>query len=486
MAAISQYKFEPGAMSIIQMGEELIGHPSTAINELVKNAYDADADCCWVYTQYDKDPSRNFLIIKDNGLGMSEDILFGDWLRPSKSSKRDEDKEKRKSKIYGRYFLGSKGIGRLAAMALGRYLTVISKQNDEDEFNWLRIDREDFRSEDLLDKVSFPGGKIDDYKKLFNDSEILKLNNLNPNENLINLLSDSPFNSLEEGTLIILQDLDDSIKVIIEEEFTKRHIEETTIFKSLRDLITPLKLSSTIQEELIKNEIISKKLPIDNGESTFNLKYGVNLIKDRKKEIVSFFSVESAEIINHYDYRVFGKVDKNMNIKGKYVCKRLTEENPIIEVFEEKSAFVLSDEDLKERRLKEIEDIPDRYKDIELGEFYFDIRVYDLDNDVKEKIVKLLKASGRREATKILNKYLGLKISKNGFGIRPYGKEGQDWLGLGAKKVQKHIVTIGPNQILGYIYLFSPQNDALNEKTNREGFFENKAFVILKKLLVEY
>ena len=30
-------KFMSGAMSITQMGEEQIGHPSTAINELVKN-----------------------------------------------------------------------------------------------------------------------------------------------------------------------------------------------------------------------------------------------------------------------------------------------------------------------------------------------------------------------------------------------------------------------------------------------------------------
>ena len=86
-----KHKFSSGAMSIIQMGEEQIGHPSTAVNELVKNAYDADADKCYVYTQYDKDPTRNFLIIKDNGLGMNAETLFGNWLITSRSSKRNED-----------------------------------------------------------------------------------------------------------------------------------------------------------------------------------------------------------------------------------------------------------------------------------------------------------------------------------------------------------------------------------------------------------
>ena len=41
MIESKEHIFQPGAMSIIQMGEELIGHPSTAINELVKNGYDA-------------------------------------------------------------------------------------------------------------------------------------------------------------------------------------------------------------------------------------------------------------------------------------------------------------------------------------------------------------------------------------------------------------------------------------------------------------
>lgn len=88
MVEVTKHKFISGAASIIQMGEEQIGHPSTAINELVKNAYDADADQCWVYTQYDVDQSKNFILIKDNGLGMNNDILFGDWLITSRSSKR--------------------------------------------------------------------------------------------------------------------------------------------------------------------------------------------------------------------------------------------------------------------------------------------------------------------------------------------------------------------------------------------------------------
>jgi len=139
--AIKRHVFEPGAMSIIQMGEELIGHPSTAINELVKNGYDADATEVTVYIHIESE--RSFLMVFDNGLGMSNQTLFGDWLRPSSSSKRTPYA---KSQIFERSFLGSKGIGRLAAMALGKTLTVISKTDDEQFYNWLSLNSEYFKS----------------------------------------------------------------------------------------------------------------------------------------------------------------------------------------------------------------------------------------------------------------------------------------------------------------------------------------------------
>ena len=131
---IPQHSFDPGAMSIIQMGEELIGHPTTAINELVKNGYDADATDAYVY--FNISDTNSFILIFDNGLGMPNKTLFGEWLRPSVSHKRIKNA---KSEIFGRSFLGSKGIGRLAAMALGRIITVVTKSSDESEYNWLTL-----------------------------------------------------------------------------------------------------------------------------------------------------------------------------------------------------------------------------------------------------------------------------------------------------------------------------------------------------------
>lgn len=474
-------KFSSGAMSITQMGEEQIGHPSTAINELVKNAYDADADKCWVYTHYDTDRNKNFLIIKDNGLGMNSETLFGNWLITSRSSKRDEDREKRRSLIYERRFLGSKGIGRLAAMALGRFLTIITKQKDEPLYNWLRIDREIFKVDGLLDEVTFSGGQIGNYFELFTDSEFLSEVGLFYDESINSVLSNNDFSQFIEGTLIIIQDVDSSIKTIIEEEINLKDFDETSIYKGLVDLITPLKLNEIIQKELVKEKIIDKELNVSNGSDTFELLYGINLLNPERKEI-EFLEVVPSKLIDFYDYRIFGKVTEEPSVVGKYVCKRIPTDYKQDD-FLLSSEYLLSDDDLNKRNTLKFEDIPTKYKDANLGEFYFDIRIYDLDDDSKDRMVELLKAKGRREATQIMSKYLGLKISKNGFGVKPYGEQEQDWLGLGAKRVKKHIVSIGPNQILGYTFLYSHLNDGLSEKTNREGFFENKAFIIFKKIL---
>lgn len=483
MVEITKHKFISGAMSIIQMGEEQIGHPSTAINELVKNAYDADADKCLVYTQYDIDQTKNFLLIKDNGLGMNKDILFGDWLITSRSSKRDEDRDRRRSLIYERRFLGSKGIGRLAAMALGRYLTIITKQRNEDLYNWLRIDREVFKVESLLDDIAFSGGQIENFIELFSDSDLLNENNLVKNENLVNILSNKDqFPDFSEGTLIILQDVDNSIKTIIEEETNLKDLEETSIYKGLVDLVTPLKLNEKIQKELVKENIITDELRISNGSDTFELLYGINFLNNNENDEISFIEVIPSKLIDYYDYRIFGKVMEESSVVGKYICKRIDTDTRNEDLLIS-SEYLLSDEDLNKRNTIAFENIPTKYKDVNVGEFYFDIRIYDLDDDSKDKMVEILKANGRREAMQIMGRYLGLKVSKNGFGVKPYGEEEQDWLGLGAQRVKKHIVSIGPNQILGYTFLYSPQNDGLSEKTNREGFFENKAFIVFKKIL---
>lgn len=481
---IRKHIFEPGAMSIIQMGEELIGHPTTAINELVKNGYDADATECKVYISQSGD--RPFMFIFDNGLGMDESILFGPWLQPSISIKRKEDT---KSNIFQRNFLGSKGIGRLASMALGQLVTVVTKTASEKIYNWISLDREKFRDDSLLKSIKFPGDKIDKIESVFLDKEICKERGTLPNFEVIDIIKRDLLLNFNEGTLIVIEGLDESIIAIIRDEFENNtdndlKIEDTIVYKSLAVLITPLELNSIIQSELLKEKIIDEKRNLAKADSFFSILFGIDLIQpDEKNGTIEWLKVSTVPIFKAFDYRIFGKISAEGDVTGRFVCKRLKEDSFTEDFLISKDKVFDRFSDNLKKQSKQLE-LAIGETETSVGEFYFDIRVYDRgEDDSMEKLMKVLKADKISQARILLNKFLGLRISKNGFGVKPYGEENKDWLGLGQIRVQDPGGNVSVNQILGYIFFYSPQNDSLKEKTNREGFYENKAFIQVRTAL---
>lgn len=480
---IKRHSFRPGAMSIIQMGEELIGHPSTAINELVKNAYDADALNSRVYFNCTNNLEKSFAVIFDNGNGMNEKILFGDWLKPSVSSKRNSSN---KSEIYKRHFLGSKGIGRLAAMALGEYVTVITKKKTELLYNWITIKREAFREEKLLSEIDFPGDQIDEFAKLFTEDVFLNERTSKENKDLLLFLKKNQFNSFEQGTLIIIESLDKSVAKILTEDFNQLELlkeetepfRDTSFYKSLSTLITPLQLNSDIQKELLEKKIIKAENIISDKKSTFSVDFGTNLLPGQNKNIVDWLKVEPIPVQSVYDYRVYGRVSKQGDIEGFLSYKRIPSD-----IFEEKFSISfkeITDESLSGSNQNLFEDVDKN----ETGEYYFDIRVYDIgENDNLEKLAKDAGFISGAKFRGAFKNFQGLRISKNGFGVKPYGEEVEDWVGLSKARVQNPGQNVNTNQILGYVFFYSPENDILEEKTNREGFLENRAFTQVKETI---
>ncbi|WP_407478594.1 ATP-binding protein [Elizabethkingia meningoseptica] len=479
---IRRHTFQPGAMSIIQMGEQLIGHPSTAINELVKNGYDADALSCKVYFSSSPNSSESFVIVYDNGSGMSYDTLFGDWLKPSVSSKRKADS---KSAIYERNQLGSKGIGRLAAMALGENVTVITREVNTIDYNWITVNREAFKEEVLLSAIDFPGDKISDYKLLFSDEDILEERKTNVNETLLAFLETAKLDSFEKGTLIIIESLDDSVLKILKEEHNQLELpgqsepyENTSFYKALATLITPLNLNNEIQKELQEKKLINNKKEIATSKSKFSIDYGTNLLPDQDEKEVEWLPVEPVPIQSAYDYRIYGKVSKDGDVSGYISYKRL--ENDIKE-----ESFELLQSDFRDKNEIQTNLFADTEVN-ETGEYYFDIRIYDIgEKDNLEKLAKESKLKSATEFRSVFKNFQGMRISKNGFGVKPYGDEVEDWIELSKARVQNPGRNVNTNQILGYVFFYSPENDNLEEKTNREGFLENKAFQQVKTTMKE-
>ena len=106
------------------LGKDLVTNDVVAVMELVKNSYDAFAENVWL-TFVEDDTHGPCLEIRDDGLGMTRDIIENVWCmvatpyRESHSVVRKDDKERR--------VVGAKGLGRLSVARLGESLTMLTQ-----------------------------------------------------------------------------------------------------------------------------------------------------------------------------------------------------------------------------------------------------------------------------------------------------------------------------------------------------------------------
>lgn len=120
-------RFSVDAGVIDRLGSELVARQETAVSELVKNAYDADATKVNIKFE-NSDEIGGTLYIEDNGTGMNREQLINGFMRISSSSKIHNPF----SEVYKRKRSGQKGIGRFAVQRLGEKLTITTQtENDE-------------------------------------------------------------------------------------------------------------------------------------------------------------------------------------------------------------------------------------------------------------------------------------------------------------------------------------------------------------------
>lgn len=112
-------RFSVDAAHIQRLGIELVAKQETALVELIKNAYDAEATKVQV-TFLDSEKPGGTLLIEDDGIGMSLEIIRDAWMRISTINKRDNPI----SENFGRVRAGRKGIGRFAVQRLGKKLVL--------------------------------------------------------------------------------------------------------------------------------------------------------------------------------------------------------------------------------------------------------------------------------------------------------------------------------------------------------------------------
>lgn len=111
----TQKHFHVDARTILQLGRQSIKDHTTALVELVKNSYDADARLVDVVIE--QSAGRGCIRVADDGGGMTEADIDSHWLRIGYSEKRHS-----KYSLRGRRKTGEKGVGRISADRLGARL----------------------------------------------------------------------------------------------------------------------------------------------------------------------------------------------------------------------------------------------------------------------------------------------------------------------------------------------------------------------------
>jgi signal transduction histidine kinase len=116
--------------------------------------------------------------------------------------------------------------------------------------------------------------------------------------------------------------------------------------------------------------------------------------------------------------------------------------------------------------------------DSHVGPVHIDLYIFDRD----PKMLALAEISDRQGLKEFLDESGGIRVYRDGIRVYDYGEPGNDWLNLGARRVNVPAQRISNNLVLGAVSLDLKrsvdlkENRGLIEKTNREGFVENDAF----------
>jgi signal transduction histidine kinase len=158
---LSNGKFTVDTHLFRELGELLVARDSTALTELIKNAYDADATQVTVNAEGLGSASRGQIVVTDNGNGMTREQFESGFLR---IASRMKDQGERRSSRLNRRFTGAKGIGRLAAHKLARLLVIRSVARDpktgrahgafEATIDWTKVEKAEILDDIQADAIT--------------------------------------------------------------------------------------------------------------------------------------------------------------------------------------------------------------------------------------------------------------------------------------------------------------------------------------------
>ena len=423
------------------LGEQLIKNERIALVELIKNAYDADAD--WIQVRFENfnaDMTTNedsSIVIEDNGSGMTDEEIRKAWMSPATPQKYLKKAEgKRKTKKKKRVIQGEKGIGRFAILKLGRDISVTTRcKGDELEsvilHNFSQYD-DDFTKENKKEKEIY----LDALKAEFFKQTPLKI--------IKKPILATTKNRDEYGTLIEIRHL-------------KGKWGEPAIYGVRNDV------SSLVDP-------ISK---IARGKKTDN--FQISIVCNGKTVSIENKNAEDLKglVENNAVLKMVGKFDSTKNI----FC------------FSEDEKSNQSTISLKNPNIKGLWVWKQNFKDkkddeYECGSFKFHFYIFDFSRGLSSRY-------SLSPAQKKLLREHRIYLYRDRVRVYPYGDSNDDWLNIDAFRGTGKVGDFFSNdQVVGWIDISQQNNPNLRDKTNREGLIEKdksvRDFIGLIQTILSY
>lgn len=332
------------------------------------------------------------------------------------------DKRDRQNSAQGRRLLGSKGIGRFAAARLGRYLELISTaaiSSSGSSTNQLLTTRIP-----VLDWNAFEETKyLDD----------------------VRFPVETTTSATKTGTRLTISALRDT--------WTTSRFQE--LHEELRKLLSPIPGASTKKFRIY----------LDLSRCTVeNFGFDGNSLVDLGRTSSEPFLVQPFPLLEACDYAVDGIFDEQGVFSGSIVIQR---------------------GGLEPEEIKLTVPLQPDQRESSCGLVLVKLHIFDREADAIRSTAQKagFGSIGVREARKLLDNISGVGIYREGFRIRPYGDEENDWLALDAKRVQNPTMKIGRNQIAGVVTIDDESSSGLLERSSREGLEENGSFLRLRNLI---
>jgi signal transduction histidine kinase len=426
--------FKPYARLLTMLGDQLITNERVALVEIIKNAYDADAD--WVKVtfsgfgkNYQINPQSK-IIIEDDGVGMTKQILTEHWVSPATPVKKIS-KEAKDATAKGRKIQGEKGIGRFAILKLGKTVSIVSRPEGQQSEYTLGLDLslydDDFLKENDKDKVLF----LNDIQIKFSSTPKPKV--------------------IREG------------QVALGARRVERAAHGTRIeISNLRGSWTSEKVQ-LVYEDLIRLQSIFDDGDVEDEKPTSKTTipdFDVLIYKDEDFQPFSNEYIGKLRRLIKYDsilritdgsYHEPTRAFK-FKLNGRPVELKLSDpEISGLKIF--RDIYGQKGEVLKTRGTK-------------CGSFTFGFYVFDFDRDPNKK--HFLNSEDR----KILKAHR-IYLYRDKIRVYPYGDPDDDWLQIDAHRGKIAAGWFLSNdQVVGHVNITQKGNPKLRDKTNREGLID--------------